>query len=79
MSAVIEGQYQLHLAALAPVVAALMTRPRTGWLLVMLAGAFALAHAVLAGAGLAWIVWAALFTLVTGVHYAALEMRARSG
>lgn len=79
MSAVIEGQYLLHLAALALVVAALMTRPRTVRLLVTLAGAFALAHAVLAGAGLAWIGWAALFTMVNGVHYAALEMRARSG
>lgn len=56
-----------------------MKRPRMVRLLVTLAGVLALAHAVFAGAGLAWIGWAALFTLVKGVHYAALEIRARSG
>ncbi len=79
MNAVIDGQYLLHLAALALVAAALMTRPRIVRLLMTVAGVVALAHFVLAGAGFAGIGWTALFAAVNGVHYAALEMRARSG
>lgn len=79
MNAVIEGQYLLHLAALALVAAALVTRPRTVRLMATLAGVIALAHFLFAGASFAWIGWTALFAAVNGVHYAALEMRARSG
>lgn len=79
MSAVIEGHYLLHLAALAVVASALTIRPRVARLLATMAGVMAVGHFGFAGAGLGWVGWAALFAAVNGVHFAALEMRARTG
>ncbi len=79
MEALVSGQYLAHLSALLLVAAAVQRRPRVIRLLTSLAGAAALAHFALAGAGLAWIFWSGLFTAINAVHFAALAMRARSG
>lgn len=79
MDGLVSGQVFAHLAALLLVIAALQRRPRIMRLLITLAGLAALLHFALSGAGIAWGLWAALFTAVNGVHFAALAMRARSG
>ena len=68
-----------HVAALLLVVAAVMTRVRTMRLMMTLAGLVALVNFVLPGSSVVWILWSGLFAAVNLVHFAALEMRARSG
>ena len=79
MNTVASDHVFAHLAALLLVAAALMTRPRLMRLLATLAGAMAMVHFAMAGAGIAWWFWAALFAAINAVHFAGLAMRARSG
>lgn len=79
MEDIVSGNYLAHLAALALIAAALMTRPRMVRLFATIAGVVAAAHFALAGAGIVWVGWAVLFAAINGVHYAALESRSRSG
>ena len=68
-----------HLAALLLVAGTIVTRLRVLRLLATLAGVAAAVSFVLAGTGFVWVLWAGLFAVVNLVHFAALEMRARSG
>lgn len=68
-----------HLAALLLLGATVITRVRIMRLLMTLAGVAAAVFFVLAGIGIVWVLWAGLFAAVNLVHFAALEMRARSG
>ena len=68
-----------HLAALLLVAGTIVTRLRILRLLATLAGVAAAVSFVLAGTGFVWVLWAGLFAVVNLVHFAALEMRARSG
>lgn len=79
MDSLVANYVFAHVAALLLVAAAIVMRPRRVRLLVTLAGAAALLHFALAGTDLAWLLWAALFTTINALHYAALSIRARSG
>lgn len=68
-----------HLAALLLAAAALITQPRLMRLLAALAGTMAVVYFAMAGAGIAWLFWAALFAAINALRFAGLAMRARSG
>ena len=79
MDNLVSSQVFAYLAALFLVAAALITRPRIMRFLAAVAGALALVHFALGGAGIAWMFWAALFGAINAIRFAGLAMRARSG